>query len=604
MELDVEAEGSRPGATEPWVAAFAWAPVPLALLRPDGTLLTLNARARTLLGRQAGERLQEAFEREDDRAALARALVSPDGPAAEPPGGEWHVGARRVRVRLERAGATGWWVAALEDVTAERQREADLLNALEATSSSLERVTDGFVALDRDWRYTYVNATGARLLGRTPEQLVGRHIWTEFPTGVGQPFHLTYERAMREQQPQTLLDYYVPFGRWFENRIYPSPDGLSIYFHDVTETVRAREHLEGLNARLGQERQWLEELLERLPVALALVQEGTGQVTFANRLAVRTLGGLLAAGSASAGWWSDVEGQRLPVEQAPQARVARGEVLEGLALTWHAPSGPRSLLVTSASIPGRQGQEGTGVLVLQDVTELQRARDALARSVQDRDEFMSVASHELKTPLAALALQVERLVRRARSGGEAEALGGAAEPLRRSVSRLDTLVQALLDVSRIASGRLATERVPVDLSSLVREVLGRLAEPFARAGCAVQADVAPFVVGRWDRVLLEQVVTNLLTNASKYGAGRPVHVRLEADAAEARLTVRDEGIGIAPEEQGRIFERFERAVSVRHYGGFGLGLWIVRQAVEAQGGTVQVESLPGRGATFRVALPR
>jgi signal transduction histidine kinase len=110
-------------------------------------------------------------------------------------------------------------------------------------------------------------------------------------------------------------------------------------------------------------------------------------------------------------------------------------------------------------------------------------------------------------------------------------------------------------------------------------------------------------VGQWDRLRLEQVVTNLLTNALKYGAGRPVRLALEAEGGSARLCVQDEGIGIAPEAQGRIFEKFERAVSDRHYGGLGLGLYITREIVHALGGSVSVESAPGQGARFRVTLP-
>ena len=116
-------------------------------------------------------------------------------------------------------------------------------------------------------------------------------------------------------------------------------------------------------------------------------------------------------------------------------------------------------------------------------------------------------------------------------------------------------------------------------------------------------DAPGTLVGRWDTQRLEQVVINLLTNALKYGAGKPVHLRLAAEGERARLSVRDEGIGIAAEDQGRIFERFERAVSDRHFGGLGLGLYICRQIVDALGGTIAVRSTPGEGSTFEVVLP-
>jgi len=134
-------------------------------------------------------------------------------------------------------------------------------------------------------------------------------------------------------------------------------------------------------------------------------------------------------------------------------------------------------------------------------------------------------------------------------------------------------------------------------------VLGRLADVFERSGCEVHLEAPVPVHGRWDAQRLDQVLVNLLTNAVKYGAGRPVHVRVEEAGAFVRLTVRDEGIGIAPEALPRIFGRFERAVSDSQYGGLGLGLYITRQLVEAMGGRVYVESRLEEGSTFTVELP-
>ena len=145
----------------------------------------------------------------------------------------------------------------------------------------------------------------------------------------------------------------------------------------------------------------------------------------------------------------------------------------------------------------------------------------------------------------------------------------------------------------------------MDLAALTRDTVGRMSEALARAGSEVKLLADATVPGKWDRVRLEQVVGNLLSNAAKYGRGQPVEVRVEQGLdGRARLVVKDHGIGIAPEDQARIFERFERAVSVRHYGGFGIGLWIVREIVQALGGTIEVESALGKGATFTVTLPR
>jgi signal transduction histidine kinase len=173
----------------------------------------------------------------------------------------------------------------------------------------------------------------------------------------------------------------------------------------------------------------------------------------------------------------------------------------------------------------------------------------------------------------------------------------------RQVRKLADLIRDLLDVSRLVHGKLSLNLEDVDLAALAREVTAGLAPEAARVGCAVEVHAAGALVGRWDRLRLEQVLTNLLTNAMKYGSGQPIRVDVRAEGGGAVLVVRDQGIGIETEHLGRIFGRFERAVSERHYGGLGLGLFITEQIVRALGGTIAVESQPGQGATFRVHLP-
>ncbi|HET8540475.1 MAG TPA: CHASE domain-containing protein [Anaeromyxobacter sp.] len=228
-----------------------------------------------------------------------------------------------------------------------------------------------------------------------------------------------------------------------------------------------------------------------------------------------------------------------------------------------------------------------------------RAQEAVAA----RDEFLSIASHELKTPLTSLVLNAGSL-RSAARRGDLESVARKAEVTRRNVDRLTRLVSSLLDISRISAGRLDLELEEVDFADVVREVVARFEDEARRAGCAVRLSVGGPAVGRWDRLRLDQVATNLLSNAIKYGRGKPVEVTLDAEAERVTLTVRDHGIGISAADQRRIFQRFERAVSKRNYGGFGLGLWIVRQVVESLGGTVRVESTPGEGSTFEVELAR
>ncbi|RKG83976.1 GAF domain-containing protein [Corallococcus terminator] len=245
-------------------------------------------------------------------------------------------------------------------------------------------------------------------------------------------------------------------------------------------------------------------------------------------------------------------------------------------------------------------------LYLENARLLREAREA----VRQRDEFLGIASHELKTPLTPLSLKVQLLQKQvvvlAREGKPVptERVAETLDVVQRQVRRLSRLVDNLLDVSRITAGRLRLELEELDLASVAAEILYRFAPAAAQHGTELELDAPVPVVGRWDRLRLEQVVTNLVSNALKYGAGHPVVLSVEGQGPLARLTVRDHGIGIEPQDLARIFERFERAVSDRHYGGLGLGLYITRQIVEAFGGKVGATSVPGQGSTFLLELPR
>ena len=229
------------------------------------------------------------------------------------------------------------------------------------------------------------------------------------------------------------------------------------------------------------------------------------------------------------------------------------------------------------------------------------------QAVRLREEFLSIASHELKTPISALQLQVQSLLStlaRSPTGPSPERLRRSLETVDRQVRRQTQLINDLLDVSRISAGRLLLRPEPMELSSLVHEVSERFEPELTRSGSPLRLHMSGETGGQWDRLRLDQVVTNLLSNAVKYGRGNPIQLETETAGGLVRLSVKDGGIGIAAEDLTRLFNRFERAVSERNYGGFGLGLWITRQIVEAMGGRIHVTSQLGVGSTFTVELPR
>jgi signal transduction histidine kinase len=236
-----------------------------------------------------------------------------------------------------------------------------------------------------------------------------------------------------------------------------------------------------------------------------------------------------------------------------------------------------------------------------DAIDNARLYAAAQAAVKLRDEFLSIASHELRTPLTPLQLHLEMWQGALTNGDDARR---RLDTALRQTQKLSKLVESLLDVSRLTTGRMALEPERFDLAQVAREVVERFAPDARSAGCAVTLLANEPVIGCWDRLRVEQVLSNLLSNAIKYGAGQPIDLTVERSGEEgACVRVTDRGIGITAEDSARIFDRFERAVSPRHYGGMGLGLYIVRQIVEAHAGSIAVESTPGAGSSFTVLLP-
>lgn len=263
--------------------------------------------------------------------------------------------------------------------------------------------------------------------------------------------------------------------------------------------------------------------------------------------------------------------------------------------------------------PMEVGGERYVLAAIRDTTERKKIeeRARIWREAQDeirrRDEFLSVAAHELRTPVTALQLQA-RLLQRAlqRQSADASAvIPRKVKILERQTRRIAQLVSALLDVSSVHLGRLQLHLELVNLAELVSNAVDDFRDELEGSGSEIVVRTETDVTGRWDRLRMDQVVTNLITNAVKFGEGKPVVVSVgAADPERARISVEDHGTGIPPEDQARVFERFERAVPAESYPGMGLGLYVAKEIVQAHGGTISFRSRPGAGTTFTVELPR
>ncbi len=268
-------------------------------------------------------------------------------------------------------------------------------------------------------------------------------------------------------------------------------------------------------------------------------------------------------------------------------------------------------------IRGKKHMLKNGVLgrvaAIQDITERKKNEqtkilfEASQEALRIRNEFISIASHELKTPLTSIKLQTQ-MTQIAAEKNEAQAYSPErmkkfVNQIDRQADRLANLIEDMLDVSRISLGKLSLDIQPTSLNSLIEETLESMAELIKQNGNEIIRTLDTNVVANIDRFRMEQVLINLLTNAIKYGEGKPITISLSKRGSEASISVQDQGMGIAKENQERIFARFERAVTAKNISGLGLGLYISQQIVQAHRGTIIVKSAPNEGACFIVNIP-
>jgi PAS domain S-box-containing protein len=557
------------------------------------------------------------------------------------------------------------------DEMAEQVQEARarLEASEERTRLLLDSTAEGLYGLDLEGRCTFCNAAAARLLGHaSPEALVGQDLESFRPRfrpdgsalpceecelvrelRTHRPVHVEGQalaRADGTPLPVELWSHPVLRGRELVGRV--------VSFVDITERKRAEDARAFLLEASAQLAELTDEAQAFARVARLAVphlaqwclidtvdEEGRPVRRAAAHVDPRRQAALEALGERyPPGWHSPtptahvlMTGRLLRMNspellQAYSPDAGHAERLRelgarvALALPLQVRGQTLGVLVLVHAAPGfRYGPHEVALaeeLARRAAVALDNAR--LYRQAQEavrlREEFLSVASHELHTPRQ---LQLQVLERALAARASPEQLAPKMRKAVGQVRRLSRLVDDLLDVSRIVAGKLPLQPEEVDLLQLTDEVVERFSDQAAQAGCHVRVHRPepraegrggdPGTVGRWDRLRLEQVLTNLLTNALKYGAGKPVDITVELDGgrgAEGEVTwrIRDRGIGIAPEALARIFGRFERAVSARAYGGLGLGLYISQQIMRAHGGHIEVQSHPGEGSTFTAHLPR
>ncbi|MFP2910145.1 ATP-binding protein [Pyxidicoccus sp. 3LFB2] len=471
-----------------------------------------------------------------------------------------------------------------------------------------EMMDEAFFSLDAQGRIRELNSRAATLLGLPAERLVGQEPWRALPELAGTVLHGRLMVALSTRVGGRFLAQ-LPSHVWLEVTVRAVGDETWVLAADITRRQQAEDEVANTVERFRQLGERFQVALDSAQMAVWETNLVTGQV-FRSEAHDRLYGypQPLAEWTHERFLASIHPEDRSEVEAQLATIFSSG--LDAYASTFRTrwPDGTWHWLTSRATVV--RDAAGQVVVVrgaILDITALKETEAALQEAVRTRDDFLSLASHELRTPLTSLQLQLQML-RRIADTTPAEPLGAAKvaaklDTTERQLRRLGALVDNLLDVSRIQTGKLDFQFAEGDLAAVVSDLVARFADEARQAGVVLSARVDGPVHGRFDRLRMEQVVNNLLVNALRYGAGTPVRVSLSHEQGSTRLVVCDGGPGVPEQERERIFERFAQNHHASYKGGLGLGLYIVRQIVEAHGGRVHVEESPGGGAAFVVDLP-
>lgn len=457
----------------------------------------------------------------------------------------------------------------------------------------LENISDAFLALDSSWRVVYVNKEAERFINMPREVCLGKKLLEIFPEAAADSAHQQFFQALADGKAADCELFCSVLQKWVEVRASPSQYGLFIFFRDITERKRMEE-----TVRKSENRFRL--FIEAIP-QIVWTTDADGVPLYFNQR------------------WFDYTG--LSVEQFQSRErirvlhpddVVRCQLLwkealatgQSFAVEYRIQSGQdgsyRWFLTRAHPIRDEHGEIIEWFGTCTDIDDQKRVEENLRESERRKDDFISMASHELKTPITSMKITNQLLQRQLQKEGRTETVS-YLERMDRQINRLTRLISDLLDVTRIEAGKLELEKEPFDLDAWLKGII----DDFQQGGsltiiCTGQLDQE--IVADRDR--LSQVMANLITNAIKYSPeATATEVRVAQQQQNVVISVCDHGIGIPSHLQTKIFERFFRVGADKKVPGLGMGLYITSEIVKLHGGRLWVESVEGEGSTFSFSLP-
>ena len=474
----------------------------------------------------------------------------------------------------------------------------------ELIADTLERITEGLCALDDHWRITYLNSAAERILGRGRQELVGRNLWETFPELVGSTFDREYRRAMREQVPVAFEAFFAQSRMWVEVHAYPSARGLSVYWLDVTERRQREAECRQLLAESQQRAAQLEATIASTPGGL-VVYDPDGNVVYMSPAAKDLLVyspaecELLELEVGALVRFENPEGRPVAWEETAPQRALRGETVQGELLVTRRPPDQHPVWLSINAAPVRTPERGLlgAVATYIDVTPLRRLQE-------QRDEFLRALSDDLMGPLTAVQGHAQILLRGLPRQGIDGRLRKSAEAITVHARRMNASIQDLVDSARLAAGELALDLMSVDLRAFLLDLRQQQGGVVDSSRIRLEApEGLPTCLADPNR--LERVVARLLASAFRYSQpGAEVTVGVTQRERELLVRVAGPGPGVPAEVLPHLFRRdYGLPTEGPRRQALALGLYIVRELVEAHGGRIWTETRDGRAVAFSFSLP-